>query len=166
MKIFLDHHFLSPIYREYKLSWKQKLVEIFSCFTKIFEIWSKIKLGMTQTIPINTPQRASGFLTGPFSIWEIIFIFYEASDFIERENWQVRRILYWCLPWSVSQSLTHSVTLKVNVNVLLPNKRENVLVSSVLGGNTTARYSLLLILTVHFVINTCLAYNNPSLFWN
>ena len=62
------------------------------------------------------------------------------------------------------QSLTQSVTGKVNVNVLLPNKRENVVVGSVLGGNTTARYSLLLILTVHFVINTCLAYNNPSLF--
>ena len=63
-----------------------------------------------------------------------------------------------------SHSLTQSVTRKVNVNVLLPNERENVLVSSVLGGNTTARYSLLLILTVHFVINTCIAYNNPLLF--
>ena len=37
----------------------------------------------------------------------------------------------------------------------------------VLGDRTeekTARYSVLLILTVHFVINTCLAYNYPSLF--
>ena len=79
-------------------------------------------------------------------------------------NWQVRRILYWCLPWSLSQSLTHSQA-KFQM-FCYQNKRENVLVSSVLGGNTTARYSLLLILTVHFVINTCLAYNNPSLFWN
>ena len=62
-----------------------------------------------------------------------------------------------CPGQSVSQSLTHSLTGKVNVNVVLPNKRENVLVSSVLGGSTTTRYSLLLILTVHFVINTCLA---------
>ena len=50
VEIFLDHHFLSPIYRGYKLSWKQKLQEIFSCWTKIFKIWSKIKSGMTQAI--------------------------------------------------------------------------------------------------------------------
>ena len=62
------------------------------------------------------------------------------------------------------QSVTHSVTRKVNVNVLLPNKRENVLISSVLRGNTAARYSLLLILTVHFVINTCLAYILRNMF--
>ena len=73
-------------------------------------------------------------------------------------------ILESCTGNCPSHSVSHSLTLKVNVNFLLPNKRENVLVSSVLGGNTSARYSLLLILTVHFVINTCLAYNNPSLF--
>ena len=54
--------------------------------------------------------------------------------------------------------VTHSVTAKVNANVLLLNERENVLLSLVLVSNTTARYGLLLILTVHFVINTCLAY--------
>ena len=54
-------------------------------------------------------------------------------------------------------SLSQSVTGKVNVNVVLPNERENILLSSVSGGSITARYSLLLILTVHFV-NTCLAY--------
>ena len=40
----------------------------------------------------------------------------------------------------VCLSVCLSLTLKVNVNFLLPNERENVLVSSVLRGNTTARW--------------------------
>ena len=40
----------------------------------------------------------------------------------------------------------------------LITKWKNFFLHSVLGSSTTARYSLLLILTVHFVINACLAY--------
>ena len=57
----------------------------------------------------------------------------ELNDIAVKRNWQVRRILYWCLPWSVSHSVTHSVTRKVNVNVLLPNERENILVKLSVG---------------------------------
>ena len=67
-----------------------------------------------------------------------------------------------CPSSRLSHSERTSLTIKSGSskvpNVWLLNEKKNFFLHSVLGSSTTARYSLLLILTVHFVINACLAY--------